>query len=59
MRRCIYCRDQYTDEEIIDWSEADDNYSTDPLICPDCYDRIINHKDLEDQFDEIMDLPFC
>lgn len=57
MRICTMCGDRFLSEEVSEWRTEHEQFSLHPFICPDCYDRL-QHKDLEDQFEELMDLPF-
>lgn len=59
MRTCTVCGDRFLGEEISEWRSEREPFSDRPFICPDCYDRKFSHKDLEDQMEELMDLPFC
>ena len=58
MKKCTVCGDKFLWEEISEWRSEHEQFSMSPFICPDCYDKL-QRKDLEDQFDELMDLPFC
>ncbi len=55
MRRCTVCGDRFLGEEISEWRADHEPYSLTPFICPDCYERKLGHKDLEDQFAELME----
>lgn len=54
MKTCTKCGDRFTGEEIAEWRSDHEDFSERPFICPDCWDRIYAHKDLEDQFEEAM-----
>lgn len=54
MRTCQICGGRFTGEEVSEWRADHEAFQDHPLICPDCYDREINHKDLEDQFEVLM-----
>lgn len=53
MKICIKCKDQFSGEEISEWRAEHEIFSTNPFMCPDCYDIFIR-QDLEDQFLELM-----
>jgi hypothetical protein len=53
MRVCTICGDKFTGEEISEMRSEHEEFSMNPFICPDCYDRH-QRKDLEDRFDELM-----
>lgn len=57
MKKCTVCGDRFLGEEISEWRAEHEEFSLHPFICPDCWDRL-HHKDLEDQFEELMELPF-
>ncbi len=50
MKKCKYCGDKFTGEEISELRSEHEQFSINPFICPDCYDRL-NRMDLEEQFD--------
>lgn len=52
-KKCTKCGDVFSADEIEEFKEEHEEFSKDPFICPDCYDRLV-HKDLEDQFKELM-----
>ena len=54
MRTCQICGGRFTGEEVSEWRADHEAFQDHPLICPDCYDREINHKDLEAQFEVLM-----
>lgn len=53
IKMCTRCGELITKEDLEEWRESGDSYSTMPLICPDCYDRL-QRMDLEDQFMDLM-----
>lgn len=54
MKTCTKCGDRFTGEEIAEWRADHEAFQESPLICPDCWDTLFAHKDLEDQFQEAM-----
>lgn len=57
MKTCVKCGDRFSGEEISEWRADGEQYSTQPFMCPDCYDTF-SRQDLEDQFSELMQ-PQC
>lgn len=55
MQKCTMCGDRISGEEISEWRAEHEAFSMHPLICPDCWDNL-QHKDLEDQFEELMEV---
>ena len=55
MQKCTMCGDKISGEEISEWRAEHEEFSMHPLICPDCWDNL-QHKDLEDQFEELMEV---
>ena len=55
MRKCTRCGDRISGEEISEWRAEHEAFSMHPLICPDCWDNL-QRKDLEDQFEELMEV---
>lgn len=53
MQRCVKCDDRFSGEEINEWRQDHESFSTRPFMCPDCYDTF-SRQDLEDQFAELM-----
>lgn len=56
MAKCIVCNEKYSLLDIREWKLAHEDFSTKPLVCPDCYDMLITNKSLEDQFEELMEM---
>lgn len=55
---CIYCNEIFTRAdltELIEMGERFKQIDRDYIICPDCLDEL-NHKDLEEQFDELLEM---
>lgn len=57
MKKCVKCGWKITGEEISEWKAEHEEFSEHPLICPDCW-ADYQSKDLEDQLDEAMAMPF-
>ncbi len=65
IKTCILCGEQFTQDEIEEWRESGEAFSSTPqFICPDCLDReprfwrhreFCFHQDLEEQFRELME----
>ena len=55
MQKCTRCGDRISGEEISEWRAEHEAFSMHPLICPDCWDNL-QRKDLEDQFEELMEV---
>lgn len=39
MKICTVCKDRFSGEEISEWRQEHEPFSTSPFMCPDCYDR--------------------
>lgn len=53
MKICVGCKGRYTGEEISELRSEGEQFSMNPFMCPDCYDRF-QRQDLEDQFSELL-----
>lgn len=54
MKICTKCGDKFSGEEVSEMKADHEQFSMNPFICPDCYDRL-QRMDLEDQFQTLMD----
>lgn len=56
IKTCVMCGEGYDQDEIQEWLESGEPFSSKPLfVCPDCFDRF-TRQDLEDQFRELMEV---
>ena len=53
MKRCTYCDDPFTGEEISEMRAEHEEFSMHPFICPDCWDRL-QRKDAEEMFKSLL-----
>lgn len=53
-KTCVMCGESFSQEEIDEWRESGELFSSNPLfVCPDCLDRF-TRQDVEDQFLGLM-----